>query len=253
MGKIIAIGRGEIGRPGYPIETTAIDKEIIRLSGKIKPKLLFIPTASDDSEGYIQAVKKHFGQRLGCKVSSLLIFRQKLSEEEIKKQVLSSDIIYVGGGNTLSMMKRWRKVGLDKILLEAYQKKIILSGLSAGAICWFKSGCSDSRRFSNPGADLIRVRGLNLVNALFSPHFDVELHRQKDLKKMMKNKPGVALAFDNCAAIEIVNDQYRIITSKKTAKAYKIFWQGQNYYQEIIPTSKTFQPLTNLTNKKIKI
>ena len=66
MGKIVAIGGGEIGRPGYPVETTVIDKEIIRLTGKTNPHLLFIPTASSDSTSYYEVVKKHFGDDLGC-------------------------------------------------------------------------------------------------------------------------------------------------------------------------------------------
>jgi len=64
--KIVAIGGGEIGRPGFPVETTKIDKEIIALTGKKNPRLLFIPTASSDSESYYEVVKKHFGKRLGC-------------------------------------------------------------------------------------------------------------------------------------------------------------------------------------------
>ena len=128
MGRIVAIGGGEIGRPGYPVETTKIDKEIISLTGKNKPKLLFIPTASSDSESYYDTVRKHFGIRLGCKTDVLYLLKEKINENKI----LNSDIIYVGGGNTLLMMNTWRKYGLDKILIEAYNQNIVLSGLSAG-------------------------------------------------------------------------------------------------------------------------
>ena len=81
MGKIIAIGGGEIGRPGYPATTTKIDKKIIRLSGKKSPKLLFIPTASLDSEGYIKSVEKHFSKKLGCKIDSLCLIKEKFHEK----------------------------------------------------------------------------------------------------------------------------------------------------------------------------
>ena len=73
MKKIVAIGGGKIGQPGYPVETTKIDKEIIRLTGKKNPRLLFIPTASSDSESYFKVVKKHFGKRLGCKTDVLYL------------------------------------------------------------------------------------------------------------------------------------------------------------------------------------
>ena len=72
MKKIVAIGGGKIGQPGYPVETTKIDKEIIRLTGEKNPRLLFIPTASSDSEPYFKVVKKHFGKKLGCKTDVLI-------------------------------------------------------------------------------------------------------------------------------------------------------------------------------------
>ena len=119
MTKIIAIGGGEIGRPSYPVETTKIDKEIMALSGKKKPRFIFIPTASSDSEGYVKTVKRHFGKRLNCRVDILYLIKEKPSKKEIEKKILNSDIIYVGGGNTLKMMKIWRKYGVDKILKKA--------------------------------------------------------------------------------------------------------------------------------------
>ena len=138
MGKIVAIGGGEIGRSGYPVETTEIDQEIIRLSGKSKPRMLFIPTASSDSESYYNVVKNHFGTSLSCKVDVLYLLVNKPSRKEIEEKILSSDIIYVGGGNTLKMMKLWRKLGVDRLLKAAYDKGTVLCGLSAGAICWFE-------------------------------------------------------------------------------------------------------------------
>ena len=82
MGKIVAIGGGEIGRQGYPVETTVIDRETVRLTGKKKPKLLFLPTASSDSDGYVKVVKKHFGKRLGCEVEALYLIKPKISNSE---------------------------------------------------------------------------------------------------------------------------------------------------------------------------
>jgi dipeptidase E len=237
--KIVAIGGGEIGRPGFPIETTKIDKEIIRLTGKSKPKLLFIPTASSDSEGYTTVVEQHFGTNLGCKVDRLFLLKQKLSRKEIENKILNADMIYVGGGNTLKMMNVWRKYGVDKLLVNAAEKGVVLSGVSAGAICWFRSGSSDSRRFTNPKADLIKVTGLNLVHALFCPHYDSEKDRKQDLKRLMKKTSGIAIAIDNCCAIEIIDNTYRIISSKKTANAYRVYWKDGKYYEEIVEKIKT--------------
>lgn len=249
MKKIVAIGGGEIGRPGFKIEIQEIDQEIIKLSGKKNPKLLFIPTAASDSENYYKIIKKYFGEKLGCETDVLYLIKEKLTKKNIEEIILNSDIIYVGGGNTLKMMMIWRKLGIDKILLKAYKRGIVMSGLSAGAICWFSSGNSDSRKFNNPEANLIRVRGLGIIKALFCPHYDVEKERKADLKKMMKKTAGVAIAVENCCAIEIVNDKYRIISSKKSANAYKVYWKNNKFYEKIIRKEKTLKSLKNILEK----
>lgn len=249
MKKIVAIGGGEIGRPGYPVETALIDKEIIKLTSKKSPKLLLIPTASSDSKSYYETVKKYFGKRLGCKTDVLYLIKEKPSKKKIENKILKADIVYGGGGNTLKMMKIWRKTGVDKILIKAYKKGIVMSGLSAGSICWFKYGNSDSRKFANPNADLIKVAGLGLINALNCPHYNIEAYRKADLKKMMKKTSGVAIAMDNCCAIEVVDDKYRIIASKKSANAYKVYWKANKYYEDIIKKEKELKPLNQLLSK----
>lgn len=249
MKKIIAIGGGEIGRPGFSVETMQIDKEIIRLTGKKKPRLLFIPTASSDSVSYVETVQKHFGQTLGCKIDVLYLIGTDFNTKEIEEKVFGSDIIYVGGGNTLKMMKIWRKIGLDKILKQAYEKGIVLSGVSAGSICWFELGSSDSRKFIDPKADLIKVSGLGFIKALHCPHYDFEKDRKPELKKMMKNTSGIAIAIDNCCAIEIIDDTYRIISSKPNANAYKVYWKANIYHEEVINKEVEFRQLNALLRK----
>lgn len=249
MKKIIAIGGGEIGRPGFPIETAKIDKEIIRLSGKKNPRFLFITTASSDAEGYVETVKKYFGKKLGCKIDVLYLIKEKPSWKEIESKILRTDIIYVGGGNTLKMMKIWRKTGVGKILKRAYKKGIVMSGLSAGSICWFKYGHSDSKKFKNKRAPFIKVKGLGFINAFNCPHYHAEKGRKKSLKEMMKKIGGIAIALDNCAAIEVIDNKYKIISSKKTANAYKVYWKGNKFYEEVIKKEKKFKPLKELLSK----
>lgn len=249
MKKIIAIGGGEIGRPGHPIETSEIDKEIIRRTDKQKPNLLFIPTASSDSEGYVQVITDYFGKKLGCEIDVLYLIKEKPTKIDIERKVFRADIIYVGGGNTLKMMKVWRACSLDKILLEAHKKGIILSGVSAGAVCWFKYANSDSRKSINPEADYIKVKGLNLINALYCPHYNFEKERKAGLKIMMKKTAGIALAFDNCTAIEIIADKYRILSSKNTANAYKVYWKKGKFYEQKIEKTEEFSLLEELLKK----
>src|SRR3989344_1314715 len=180
MLRIIAIGGGEIGRPGFPVETTKIDQEIVRLSGKKHPRLLFIPTASSDSQTYLDTVQKHFGQRLGCIITNLLLIKEKPSIKIIRSKILNTDIIYVGGGNTDKMLKIWRRYGIDKIIKQAYRKNIILSGLSAGAICWFKFGSTDSKS-SDRSDSYTKLKGLGLVSLTLSPHHIREKKRSLNL------------------------------------------------------------------------
>ncbi len=127
---IVAIGGGEIRTRG----TASIDRETIRLSKKKNPKLLFIPTASSDSERYWKRVQEYFGKFLKCRTDILLLIKQQPSKEQIRKKILSADIIYVGGGNTLQMMRVWRRLGVDKLIKAAYENGTVLSGISAGSI-----------------------------------------------------------------------------------------------------------------------
>jgi len=103
MGKaIVAIGGGEIRTRG----TTDIDREIIRLSNRDHPRILFIPTASSDSEKYCRHFAEHFGNFLKCKTEVLFLIDAPPSAEEIERKIFSADIVYVGGGNTLYMMRQ---------------------------------------------------------------------------------------------------------------------------------------------------
>lgn len=250
MKKIVAIGGGEIGRSGYSVETTAIDKEIIKLTGKKNPKLLFIPTASSDSLGYVEVVKKHFGKSLGCKVEALMLLDGHASKKEISAKIMNADIIYVGGGNTLLMMKVWRKSGVDEILRQAYNKGIVMAGVSAGSICWFRDGLSDSvKKFKNHNADYMKVRGLGLIKALHSPHYDFEKERPEALKVMTAKTSGVAIALENCVALEVIDDDYRVIVSQPNAKAYAIFWKKGAYHKIKIRPSDEYKPLAELLKK----
>jgi len=245
MSKIIALGGGDIRQR----DTLKIDKEIIKLSGKSKPRLLFLPTASSDSLGYIGDVKEYFGNFLGCRVSVLCLLNHQLTKQEIKNKILKTDIIYVGGGNTLKMMTLWRKLGVDKLLKEALKNNIVLCGISAGSICWFEYGNSDSRKFTSNSKKLIKVSGLGFIQAFHCPHYDAEAHRQKDLKRMMKLNPLISIALENCCALEVVDDKFRILKSKKSAKAYKIYWKNKKYYKEIISEKVSFLPLKDLLSK----
>lgn len=240
---IIAIGGGEI----KDLETLPIDKEIVKLANKKRPKALFIPTASNDSVEYFNTFKKVYGEILECKTEVLYLIKENPSQKEIREKILNSNIIYVGGGNTKEMIRIWTEKRVDKFLKKAYERGIILSGLSAGAICWFKYGCSDSPRFSNKkDKSLIRIKGLGLIKATLSPHHIREKNRDKGLDKIMKKTKGIGIALDDNCAIEIIDKRYRIINSKKEAGAKKVYSSNERIKKEKIKMQERFKPLKDL-------
>ena len=214
MGKLVAIGGGEMAER----ETLAIDKEIVFLTGKDRPNALFIPTASGDSPEYWQSFQDVYGQELGCATNVLYLIDVSPAKEELEQRILSADLIYVGGGNTLKMMRRWRRLGVDRVLSEAHRRGIVLAGLSAGCICWFSWGHSDSMSFYRPDSwRYIMVRGMGLIDALVCPHFDGEslgVKRREAFQDNVRKRSGVGVAIDDSCAIEVVDGMYRLITSR---------------------------------------
>lgn len=216
MGKIVAIGGGELRLR----ETFNIDEYIVKFSGVENPKLLFIPTASYDAEGYIESIEKVYGQELNCEVQALCVINNDISEEEIRNKILWADIIYVGGGDTVKMMEIWREKKIDKLLLEAYKKGTVLSGLSAGSLCWFSKGHGESNKEVNPDGwwDNEKIKGLSLINAIHCPHYNEKGHESFD--EAMKNESLNGIALENNCALIIKDNMFRIIKSQNESKAY---------------------------------
>ena len=244
MKTIVAIGGGELGE----LETLPIDRAIVKLAGKIHPKALFIPTASIDSALYWETFQAVYGKKLGCETDVLFLIREKLSKKQIEAKILSADIVYVGGGNTLRMLRVWRKYGVEKLLCKAYEKGVILSGLSAGAIGWFRYGSSDSRRFMKDGKEktsLMRVSALGFLSLTMSPHHIREKKlRNPGIREMMQRTPGVALALDDNSAILIQDDRYEILRSKPMVGIKKVFRKNGKVEVVSLKDSGTLEELS---------
>jgi dipeptidase E len=247
----VAIGGGNIRTRG----TAAIDREIIRLSNKKNPKLLFIPTASSDAEPYWEHIQTYFGGFLKCKTDVLFLIRERPSKEQIRQKISSADVIYVGGGNTLLMMRVWRRLGVDTLLRAAYGKGTVLCGISAGSICWFESGHSDSVSFYNPqNWNYINVKGLGLVKGIHCPHYNGMTRgvpRRRDFRDMIRKIGGVGIAIENNCALEFIDGRfYRVIRSKPSARAYKVYRAGGEVVAEQIRPQKRLAPVELLTRPK---
>lgn len=189
-------------------------KEIIKLTGKQKPKICYLPTASGDRESNII---KWYEQARGLSIEPYVqkvwisSYRQKETFEEV---LLGMDAIVVGGGNTLNMIAIWKAQGIDKVLKQALEKGIVLAGGSAGSLCWFENGTTDSRP-----KELSVVEGLGFLPFSHSPHYDKEEYRRPLYEKNIKEgifKAGYAM--DNNSGIVFKNE-----------KPFKVFSMGEEY------------------------
>jgi dipeptidase E len=245
---IVAIGGGEIRTRG----TAGIDREIIRLSNKVRPNILFVPTASSDSEEYWKRFQEYFGGFLKCRTDALFLMRGTPTREQITRKIFSADIVYVGGGNTLYMMRVWRRLGVDRILKAAYRQGTILAGVSAGAICWFDSGHSDSMSFYDPRHwKYINVRGLGLVSGIVCPHYNGMTRgvpRRRDFREMIRRIGGIGIAIENNCAMEFIDDRfYRVIRSKHHSHAYRVYKHDGDVVAKQIRQQERLAPIEKLT------
>ena len=227
--QIIAIGGGGFGRdPGKKI----IEKYILEQSSAKRPNICFIPTATGDNEAYKVNYYSTFS-KLNCSPVHLDFFKRTPDLEELIKH---QDIVFVGGGNTKSMMAVWKDWGLDIILKEAYEKGVIMCGVSAGAICWFKEGVTDSW-----SEELKIMDCLGFVKGACCPHYDEEPLRRPSLSKFLKE--GVmesCYAIDGGCALHIEDEEeYKAVVFAKEKNAYYVDLknekvQEQPYYRKEI-------------------
>ncbi len=196
-GHIIAIGGGGFGRnPNH----RKIEKYILELTGKGKPNVVFFPTASAENQAYIIQFYKCF-TKMSCEPSHVTFFQRTPRLDSI---INKADVIYVGGGNTKSMLAVWQEWKLDKLLLKAYNNGKILCGVSAGAICWFEQGITDSW-----ASNLNVMDCLGFLPEMACPHYQEEKDRRPDVHKMLKQgKCGPGWAIDGGAAIHFKNGKY---------------------------------------------
>ena len=221
---IVAIGGGGFGRSLGPLE---IEKYIISLTSKKRAKICFIPTASGDSSLYKLNFYRAFS-KLDCITSHIDFFSRT---ENLEEKVLTQDIIYVGGGNTKSMLAVWKEWNLNNILQNAYEKGIVMSGVSAGAICWFDKGITDS--FAN---ELAIINCLGLVNGIACPHFDEEKEREPFVNDVIKREIiKSCICIEGNCALHIKNDfEYLSIDFGNGKKCFRVSKENNNLKKETL-------------------
>lgn len=223
-------------------------EKLIKFVGLERPNVLFIPAPRFDNEEYWGLVQSIFKEKYKCNFDKLILLNEIPEEIEVKEQILRSDLVFVGGGNTLKMLELWEKSKVDKYLKQAYDKGITLSGTSAGAICWFKHGHSDSLRYTgDPNWKYIKIDGLNYINALVCPHYNAG-NRKEDFAEMMIDSLDVGIGIDNNCAIQFVDDTYSIVATVDESNAYKIISTNNKMIETKISNDGKYRKIYELLN-----
>jgi peptidase E len=217
MQQIIAMGGG--GFSDEP-DNLALDRYVIAQTSAERPKVCFLGQASGEARDYILNFYKAF-LSLDCLPSHLSLFQPHTAD--IEDFLMSQDVIYVGGGNTKSMLALWREWNLDTILRKAADNGTVLAGISAGAICWFEAGTTDSI----PGR-LTALPCLGYLAGSCSPHYDGEPQRRPALHRLVAGGEIVSgVAFDDGAAGHYINGMlYQVVSSRPHAKGYRVEKDG---------------------------
>jgi peptidase E len=225
--QIIAMGGGGFSmEPENPL----LDRYVVAQTGSTRPRVCFLSQASGEARDYIVNFYRAFTD-LDCRPSHLSLFQPHTAD--LRGYLMEQQIIYVGGGNTLSMLALWRAWGLPGILQEAAENGTILAGISAGAICWFEALCTDSI----PGR-LTAMPGLGFLPGSCTPHYDGEAERRPAFHAMIgEGKLPAGYAFDDGAAGHFIDGKLSgVVSSRRGARGYSVEQVGEQVVETPLET-----------------
>ena len=208
---LITIGGGEIRNK----TTLKIDEYVANKAkehaGEKRANALFVGTASHDSMPYFNSFRKTYTSVFDIKAEVALVVYGEMDMEKIKGKIDNADCIYIGGGDTMFMLEKWKELGLDKLLIDAYNNGKIICGLSAGAICWFTDMYTDYEIMRGQSSSYALKKGLGLINGTMCPHFN---EREKDFTIALKEgKLNNAYCVENDCAIEFIDGEFSRVIS----------------------------------------
>jgi peptidase E len=211
-------------------ENTLLDRFILSITGVPEPKICFLPTATGDFQGFIDRFYMCFNA-LPCIPTHLSLFKPPCAD--LRALVMQQDAIYVGGGNTRAMLALWREWGLDAILRDAWLAGVVMAGISAGSICWFQQGLSDSV----VAGELHPIKCLGLLPGSHCPHYDGEPFRRPIYRQLVKEgKLESGYAADDGAALHFVgNELVGVVSSREAARAYSVRSVGSEVEETAFP------------------
>ena len=225
--QILAIGGAAIPED---LSNLLLVDYFLKLTGKKKPRVCFIGAAHGDADMGRLRFYAGFSQ-FNCTPKHLPLFAR--TPRDLESFVLENDAIYVGGGNTRSMLAVWREWGLDGYLRRAWERGIVLGGASAGSICWFEQGVTDS--IAGP---LTALNCLGFLPGSNCPHYDSEPLRRPTYRKMIgSGKIMAGIAADDGAAAHYVDGKLaRTVASRPRAKVYRLTQSGRRAVETRLPT-----------------
>jgi len=213
-GTILALGGGGFTmEPANPL----LDDYLLTLSDAAEPKILFLPTASGDTTAQINAFYDRYGGR-SCIPKHVSLFRLDELDGSLEQTVMAQDILYVGGGSMRNLLAIWRAHELDRILTAAWQRGIVMAGLSAGAMCWFQAGVTRSGGSPEP------LAGLGLLAGSLSVHADGEPDRLPVWLQCVRSGrlPGGWAADDGVGLLFRGTRLQRVVSSRPGAQAQRV-------------------------------
>jgi peptidase E len=214
--QIVALGGG-----GFSMERegSLLDDYVLSLTGSARPRVCFLPTASGDADHYVVRFFRRFSPT--CDASHVSLFRRDQGtggvEEDLATHLLAQDLIYVGGGNVVSMLGAWRAHGLDEILRKAWRRGVVLCGPSAGSLCWFEEALSAFH-----GAPR-GVRGLGLLPYSNCVHYDAEPERRGEYHRVVSDGMADGFAVEDGVALHFRRTRLaRVVSSRRDGRAYRV-------------------------------
>jgi peptidase E len=212
--QIVAFGGGGFSmEAGNPL----LDSYVLRLTGRARPRVCFLPSASGDADHYIVRFYRAFPPSR-CESSHISLFRRERGCDDPAEHLLQQDLIYVGGGSVISLLGVWRAHGIDQALRDAWRAGIVMCGLSAGSLCWFAEAATGFH-----GEDR-RVEGLGLLPWSNAVHYDEAGGTRRDAyHRFVAEGMPPGYAAENGAALHFVEHELRaVVSSKPAARAYRV-------------------------------
>jgi dipeptidase E len=207
------------GGAGDLDQVKRLDEYVLELTGKERPRVLFVPTAVGDDD----SASVWFYDRFARRVEATVLNTFPWPPENLREVVLEQDAICVSGGNTANMLAIWRVHGIDELLREAWESGVILFGASAGMICWFEAGITDSF-----GPQLDGMQCLGFLPGSACPHYDGEERRRPRYNELVKNGFPEGIAADDGVALHYVGtDLAEVVTCSAGATAYRVTRDGE--------------------------